>query len=355
MAQNFRRDQVFDRVVDSKENKNKTIKHNLMEQVAKYRKTDLRKAVWQLVNTTVPYSALWILMIFIIKSRSPYWITLPVSLLAGMFLVRIFIFFHDCGHGSFFASSRANKIIGYFTGILTLTPFYHWRHSHNLHHATAGNLDQRGLGDVWTMTVDEYLSAPKLKQIKYRFYRNPLVLLILGPLYSFFIKQRFRGKKDRKRERMSVIITNITLLMIIITASLTIGLTTYILIQLPFMLFGGILGVWLFYVQHQFKGVYWARNESWDSLKASLEGSSYYQLPKVLQWFTGNIGLHHIHHVDPRIPNYNLQLCYKEMPIFQSVKPLTIRRSLSSLRLNLYDEDQQKMVSFRSLKHDRLP
>jgi omega-6 fatty acid desaturase (delta-12 desaturase) len=143
-------------------------------------------------------------------------------------------------------------------------------------------------------------------------------------------------------------------MMLIITASLTIGLTTYILIQLPFMLFGGVLGVWLFYVQHQYEGVYWARNESWDPLKASLEGSSYYKLPRMLQWFTGNIGLHHIHHVDPRIPNYNLQRCYNEMPIFQSVKPLTIRGSMTSLRLNLYDEDHQKLVSFGSLKHHRL-
>jgi omega-6 fatty acid desaturase (delta-12 desaturase) len=317
--------------------------------ISRYGQPSLRKAIWQLINTFIPYLALWILMIIMVKEGYSYWITLALALPAAALLVRIFIFFHDCCHGSFFASLHANTILGYISGILTFTPFDEWRSSHAKHHVTAGDLDRRGTGDVWTMTVAEYLAAPRLKQLEYRIYRNPMVMFGLGPVFIFLILNRFSHKGARKHERRSVILTNIAILAIIILASLTIGFREYLMIKLPIILIAGVLGIWLFYVQHQFEGVYWARHDAWDQIRAALEGSSYYKLPSVLQWFAGNIGLHHIHHVRPRIPNYNLQRCYDDMPALQVVKPLTIPSSLKSLWMNLWDEEQQKMVSFRSL------
>jgi omega-6 fatty acid desaturase (delta-12 desaturase) len=288
-------------------------------------------------------------MVYTIKSGIPYWITLALAIVAAGLLVRIFILFHDCGHGSFFSSPKANEILGYISGILTFTPYHSWRTSHARHHATAGNLDRRGSGDVWTMTVEEFKAAPRHVRLGYRLFRNPVILLGLGPAGSFLLAQRFSHKGAKRRERVSVLITNLAILAIIVLASLTIGFWTYVAIQLPIILIGGALGIWLFYVQHQYEGVYWARQGTWDPFKAAMEGSSYYKLPRILQWFTGNIGLHHIHHLRPRIPNYNLQPCYDAIPAMRDVEPLTIRQSLKSLGLNLWDEDQGALVSFRSL------
>ena len=319
------------------------------QDVAQYQQPDLRKAVWQLVNTFVPYAALWFLMIRTVQLGVSYWITLALAVVAAGFMARIFIFFHDCGHGSFFASRRANTILGYITGILTFTPYEDWRHSHGIHHATVGDLDRRGTGDVYTMTVEEYLAAPRIKRLAYRVFRHPLVTFGLGPGIIFLITHRFSHKGAGKRQRYSVVLTNLAILAIVAVASVTIGFRTYVLVQLPIILIGATAGVWLFYVQHQFEEVYWARHEAWDPWRAALEGASYYKLPRVLQWFTGNIGLHHIHHVRARIPNYNLQRCYDKVPAMQAVEPLTIRKSLRSPWLDLYDEEQQKLVSFASL------
>ncbi len=317
---------------------------------SKYAQPSLRKAVWQVLNTFVPYFAIWALMIHLVREGYPYSITLALAVVAAALLVRIFILFHDCCHGSFFASRRANIILGYISGILAFTPYDDWRRSHIRHHTTSGDLDRRGVGDVWTMTVEEYLTAPTRKRLAYRIVRNPLVLFGLGPTYKFFIAKRFSQKGARKPERRSVMITNLAIAAIIGVASVTIGVQAYLAIQLPIMLIAGTIGLWLFYVQHQFERVYWARHEAWDPMRAALEGSSYYKLPKVLQWFTGNIGLHHVHHVHPRIPNYHLQQCHDDIPALQAVAPLTLRRSLRSLWMNLWDEKQQKMVGFRSLK-----
>jgi len=318
--------------------------------LSKYAQPNLRKAIWQILNTFIPYLALWAIMIRLIHLGYPYWIILLLTIPASALMVRIFIFFHDCCHGSFFASRRANKILGYISGILTLTPYEDWRLAHNRHHATAADLDRRGTGDVWTLTVDEYLTAPPLKRIAYRLFRDPLILLGLGPTFVFLISQRFPHKGARKAELYSVLITDLGFFAILITAWLTFGLRTYILIQLPILIIGGAAGVWLFYVQHQYEGVYWARHEEWELTRASLEGSSYYKLPKLLQWVTGNIGLHHIHHLQPRIPNYTLQQAQDDIPALQTVKPLTLGRSLKSLGLNLWDEAEQKLVSFRSVR-----
>jgi omega-6 fatty acid desaturase (delta-12 desaturase) len=317
--------------------------------IGKYANSDLSKSLWQLLDTFVPYCVLWTLMIYTVQRGYPYWITLVLAVVAGGILVRVFILFHDCCHGSFFASRRANTILGYVSGILTFTPFADWRHAHNMHHATAGDLDRRGVGDIWTMTTAEYLAAPQRRRVAYRIYRNPFVLLGPGAALLFLFFQRFSTKGAGKRERRSVLLTNVALLAIIGTASLTIGFQTYLLIQLPVILIGASLGLWLFYIQHQFESVYWVRHESWDPMKVALKGSSYFKLPKILQWFSGDIGLHHVHHARPSIPNYNLQRCHDDTPDFHAIKPVTIRTSIKSLGLALYDEKQQKLISFRSL------
>jgi omega-6 fatty acid desaturase (delta-12 desaturase) len=315
-----------------------------------YKKPNLRKATGQLLNTFIPYLALWILMVFIVQQGYSYWIVLALSVPASLLLVRIFIFFHDCCHNTFFASPRANKILGYISGILAFTPFYDWRRSHGLHHATAQDLDRRGIGGIWTLTVEEYLAASKMKRLAYRLFRNPFVMFGPGPLLHFLILQRFPKKGARKKERYSVVFADLAILAIIGVASLTIGLRTYLLIQLLIIEIAATIGVWIFYVQHQFEGVYWARHQNWDVVRVALKGASYYKLPKVLQWFVGNINLHHAHHFRPVIPNYNLQWFHDTVPFLQTVEPLTIRRSLKSLRLSLWDEKGQNLVSFRSIK-----
>jgi omega-6 fatty acid desaturase (delta-12 desaturase) len=319
------------------------------QSTAKYGHSHLRRSLWQILDTFVPYGVLWALMIHTVQRGYPYWITLALAMLAGGILVRIFIFFHDCCHGSFFSSRRANTILGYVSGILTFTPYEDWRYAHNLHHATAGDLDRRGVGDIWTMTAEEYLAAPLRKRLAYRIYRNPFVLFGPGPALLFLFFQRFTTKGAGRKERKSVFLTNAALLAIAGTASLTIGFWPYVSIQLPILLIGGSLGLWLFYIQHQFEAVYWARRKSWDPVAVALEGSSYFKLPRVLQWFTGNIGLHHVHHVRPTIPNYHLQRCHDETAAFHAIQPVTIRTSLKSLRLALYDPKQRRLISFRSL------
>ena len=315
----------------------------------KYGRSSRGKSLWQTIDTLVPYLALWAAMIYTVQQRYPYWVTLLLAALAGSVLVRVFILFHDCCHGSFFASRRANTILGYVTGILTFTAFEDWRHAHNRHHATAGDLDRRGVGDVWTMTIEEYLSAPPCRRLAYRFYRHPLILLGAGSALLFLVIRRFSSKGAGWRERRSVYCTNLALLFVLGIATWTIGLQTYLLIQTPIILIAGSLGLWLFYIQHQFEDVYWIRHESWDPLRVALEGSSYFKLPRILQWLTGNIGFHHIHHVRPNIPNYNLQRCHDEIPIFQKVRAITLKTSFRSLQLGLCDEKRNKLISFRSL------
>ncbi|MFO7594937.1 MAG: fatty acid desaturase [Desulfocurvibacter africanus] len=327
--------------------------NSLRKSLKDYASPDDRIAIWQLMNTFVPYMAIWIALVYIARSGHSPILMLPLIIAASLFLVRIFIFFHDCVHGSFSSSPRANKIIGHVTGILTFTPFHYWQHAHLVHHGTYADLDHRGVGDIWTLTVEEYRALSRSKRLAYRLYRNPFIFLGIGPTFSFLIAQRWPRSKGGKVKRSSVMITNLAILAIMLMAGLTIGLPTYLLIQVPIMLIAGAIGIWLFYVQHQFEGVYWSRHENWDPVRAALLGSSYYKLPKFLQWFTGNIGLHHAHHVLPRIPNYKLQQSHDASPVLQTVRPLTLGGSLKSLRLNLWDEKQQKLVSFGALKEQR--
>ena len=318
--------------------------------VSKYQVPDTWRSIWQIVNTLVPYIALWALMFWSVGIS--YWLTLLLSIPAAGFMVRTFIIFHDCGHGSFFKSKRANTVVGIITGILTYTPWTRWWHEHAIHHATAGNLDKRGVGDVDTWTVEEYLAAPKWKQLGYRFMRHPLVMFTIGAVFVFAIMQRIPMPSHGRREKASIWWTNAALAAIITGLILLVGWKTYLLVQLPVLLFGTSAGVWMFYVQHNYEGSYWERQENWDFYKAALNGSSLYELPAILQWFTGNIGFHHIHHLGPRIPNYKLQECFKENPVFQ-VKPLTFWSSFKTLRLRLWDEANQKMVGWEALKRYR--
>jgi omega-6 fatty acid desaturase (delta-12 desaturase) len=308
----------------------------------------MARGIWQIVNTLVPYVALWVMMYYAMNIS--YWLLLPLIVLAGGFLVRVFIIFHDCGHSSFFKSQKANHILGSILGVLEFTPYFQWRWEHAIHHSTSGNLDRRGIGDVWIMTVKEYLESSKWKRVAYRFIRNPIILFGFGPLGLFFIKHRFSTAQSPPRERKSVFWTNIGVLAMTIGMSYIFGFTTYLILQASVMLVAGSLGIWLFYVQHQFEGVYWERSEKWDYLTAALEGSSFYKLPKILQWFSGNIGFHHIHHLGPRIPNYNLEKCHKSEELFQEVPQVTLWESLKAVNYRLYDEENQRFVGFGYLK-----
>ena len=315
--------------------------------VANYNNPVIRKSIWQLVNTLVPYVLLWVLMVYAIQIS--YWLVLPLALLAGGLVVRLFIFFHDCGHWSFFKTAKANHWVGTILGILVFTPFFYWRQSHAVHHATAGNLDKRGVGDVWTLTVEEFLEAPRWKKLFYRVYRNPLIMFGGGPLLTFLILHRLPSKSFRKREQNSIHWTNLAIVGVAAFLSWAIGFKNYLLIQLPVIWVASTAGVWLFYVQHQFEGVYWESAQGWDFLKAGLEGSSFYQLPRVLQWFSGSIGFHHIHHLSPRIPNYLLEKCHLENKLFQ-VKPVKLFDSFKSLTFRFCDEKKRQLVHYSQIR-----
>jgi omega-6 fatty acid desaturase (delta-12 desaturase) len=318
------------------------------EIVAKYQQPSVWRALWQITNTLVPYALLWYLM-YISLSVS-WWLVIPLAALAGAILIRVFIIFHDCGHGSFFKSRVANDTVGFLSGILTMTPYYHWRWEHSVHHGSAGDLDRRGTGDVWTLTVQEYLESSRWKKFSYRLARNPVVLFILAPMFLFVVRQRFSSARAGTRERHSVYAMNLAVLAMAVGLSCLFGITAYIIIQLVILMVAGGAGVWLFYVQHQFEGVYWERAEEWDYTAAALQGSSFYKLPRVLQWFSGNIGFHHIHHLSSRIPNYYLEKCHRANPLFQQVKPITFISSFKSMAFRLWDEKRKKLVGYRHLR-----
>ena len=320
--------------------------------VARYQAPDPRKSVMQIFTTLVPLGGALFLM-----HRSlalSYWLTLALSVPTAGLLVRTFIIMHDCGHGSFFRSRRANDLVGFIAGVLTLTPYLQWRRDHAIHHATSGNLENRGHGDITTLTVREYLQASRWKRLRYRIYRNPLVMFGLGPLYLMFMQRvRWENSSEAKRERFSVWATNLALAALVTGCSFLIGIKALLLIYVPAFMFSGAAGIWLFYVQHQFDDTYWEGRESWDYADAAMRGSSYFKLPRVLQWFTGSIGLHHVHHLNPGIPNYLLQRCHDENPVFHGVTVLTLWQSLKTLRLKLWDEHSRRMVGYRHLKQAR--
>ena len=321
---------------------------DLKSVIDRFRHPSHSRAIWQLANTVLPYLFIWYLMARAISVS--YWLMLPMAVIASGLRVRIFIFMHDCGHGSFLRSKRANSVVGWITGLLTFTPYHHWTWEHAVHHRTSGNLERRGMGDIWTMTVEEYLASSRAVRFAYRLLRNPVVLFAIAPTILFLVLERFPSAKAGLRERVSLWLTNLALLLMAAGLSALIGFKSWLLIELTLMLLAGGAGVWLFYVQHQFPEGYWASNQNWDYTDAALQGSSFYKLPAVLRWFSGNIGFHHIHHLSPQIPNYHLQRCHNAEPSFGKVPTLTLMASFRSATLRLWDEQRQRLIGFRLLK-----
>src|SRR5881409_2967711 len=280
--------------------------------LARYKGPELKRSVWQLASAAALFGGAWALMYA--SLRVGYWLTLLLAVPAAFFLIRLFIIQHDCGHAAFFRSTRTADIVGSILGVLTLTPYHYWKKTHALHHATSGNLEHRGFGDIDTLTVDEYLALSRWGRFKYRVYRHPVVLfgLVAG----------------------------------IVLMGTLVGFRALVLVQLPVTLLSCMVGVWLFYVQHQFEPTYWEHDDRWAYHAAALEGSSYYRLPKLLQWATGNIGLHHIHHLNARIPNYRLQQVLEAFPELRRVATLTLKESFRCVRLVLWDERARKLVPF---------
>ncbi|MCX6152267.1 MAG: fatty acid desaturase [Ignavibacteriales bacterium] len=318
--------------------------------VAKYQTSHTWKSIWQLGNSLIPFFVLWYAMYRTLEVS--YWLTLLLSIPAAGFQVRIFIIQHDCGHGSFLKSHKANSWIGLLCSFITWTPYFYWRKGHGIHHAHAGNLEYRGIGDVYTMTVQEYLQKSTWGKIKYRLYRHPLFLFFFIPAIIFVLWYRFPTSKNKalKKVQSNVYWTDLVIILLVGSLIWLVGLKAYLLVQLPIIFLAASAGNWLFYVQHQFEDTYWADKNNWDFSLAAMQGSSYYKLPKIIQWFTGNIGFHHIHHLSPVIPNYLLEKCYKNNLVFQKAVTLNLHTSLKSIFLSLWDEDQKKIISFHKLK-----
>jgi acyl-lipid omega-6 desaturase (Delta-12 desaturase) len=314
------------------------------EALAPYAQPHLGRAVRDIATSLVPYVALSVVMYLTLDTS--YLLALALAIPAAGFLVRTFIVFHDCAHGSFLPSKRANAWLGGGLGVLLFQSFASWRHSHAVHHATAGDLDRRGVGDVLTLTAAEYRSSTWGRRLGYRLFRNPLVMFGLGPIYGMVIYPRLVSRTARPRIRRGVIATNLALAALVGALCLLVGWREYLLVQGPILLLAGATGVWLFYVQHQFEDTYWQSADDWSYADAALRGSSHLRLPKLLQFFTGNIGLHHVHHLSTRVPNYNLQRAHDENPIFHDVPTLSLWDGLRAVRLKLWDEERGRLVTF---------
>jgi omega-6 fatty acid desaturase (delta-12 desaturase) len=297
-----------------------------------------------IATSVVPYLALSVLMYLSLDVS--YLLVVALAVPAAGFLVRVFIMFHDCSHGSLLPSKRANAWLGTVLGLFVFAPFLRWRHDHAVHHATSGDLDRRGSGDVRTLTVDEYCALSRWGQIAYRVLRNPLVMFGVGPIVAMVLGPRFVARVARPRMRRSVLGTDLVLALLIGGLCWSIGWWRFLLVEAPAALLAGSVGIWLFYVQHQFEGAYWEGSGDWSYTEAALRGSSYLRLPKVLQFFTGNIGFHHVHHLNARIPNYNLQRAHDENPVFHEVPTLSLADGLRAVRLKLWDESRGRLVTF---------
>ena len=314
----------------------------------RYAEPSVARSVLDLATSVVPYLMLLTAMYFAL--RVSVLLSLALAVPAAGFLIRAFIVFHDCTHGSFLRSRRANQVVGVATGLLVWMPFRGWQHEHAVHHATAGDLDRRGVGDIKTLTVAEYVSLPLWRRVGYRLFRNPLVMFGAGWLLVLVLKPRFVPRGSRRNIRNSVLGTNLALAVIVAGLCLTIGWRAYLLVQGPVFVVAGAVGIWLFYVQHQFEGTYWQAHADWHYEHAALEGSSYLRLPRWLQFFTGNIGFHHVHHLSVGIPNYNLQAAHELSERLQAVPQLTLLDGLRATRLKLWDAQSGRLVTFRDAR-----
>jgi len=318
------------------------------EALRTYAQPDPGRTALDLLTSVVPYIGLLALMAWLIHIS--VLLSLALAPLAAGFMLRTFIVFHDCTHGSMFRSKRANRYMGMFVGLLLYMPFESWRHSHWVHHATAGDLDRRGQGDVPTLTVEEYKARSARARLAYRLFRHPLVMFGLGPLLAFVIGPRLVSSSSRPRDRRAILVTNVAVAAVVTTACLTLGWWQYLVVQWPAAWLAGSAGIFLFYVQHQYEDVYWERNDTWDFADAAIRGSSFLRLPAVLRFFSGNIGYHHVHHLSARIPNYNLRRAHEELDLFRDVPVMTLRDALRAPRLKLWDERRGRLVSFRAVR-----
>lgn len=321
---------------------------NLKKQIAPFEQSNTSTSVKQLFNTIPPFILLWVAAYLSLDMS--YWLSLGFAILASGFVIRTFIIFHDCCHQSFFKNRKANDIVGTICGIITMFPYEQWKRSHSIHHATSSNLNKRGTGDIWILTVEEYLQASPWLRLKYRLYRNPIVMFGLGPIFLFFITNRLNRKGARKKERINMYITNVSILAVYAALIFGIGWQAFLMIQGPILFIAGSLGIWLFYVQHQFEDSYFENEEHWDYVKAAIDGSSYYKLPKVLQWVTGSIGFHHVHHLSPKVPNYHLEMVHDQTPALQQATTITVTSSLKALNFRLWDESSKTFISFHEVK-----
>jgi acyl-lipid omega-6 desaturase (Delta-12 desaturase) len=317
--------------------------------LAAYAKPDRWRAALQLVNTILPLLASMAALFYGLDRG--YWLAALLALPAALLVVRLFVIQHDCGHGSFFASRRANESVGLVISMLTLMPFSFWRRTHSVHHATSGNLDRRGTGDIATLTVVEYRSRSPWGRLVYRLYRHPLILFGVGPAYLLLVRYRVPLSLPLRdwQSWFSILATDAIAIAIVVGLAMLVGVVMSVIALGGVFLLATSIGMWLFYVQHQFEDAYWRRSPDWDFHAAALHGSSFYDLPKPLHWFTASIGFHHIHHLVSKIPNYRLQACYRHIPELRQGKPLTLWASLKSVRLALWDEERQRLVSFRQV------
>ena len=321
----------------------------LRKNVKPFENSELKKSIFQLINTVPPFFIIWFLAYLSLDIS--VWLTVALSIVAAGFVIRTFIIFHDCTHGSFFKNKKANNIIGTITGVISLFAYEKWKREHNIHHATSGNLDKRGVGDIWMMTVEEYLEATPMRRLTYRLYRNPIVMFGFGPALLFLVSNRINRKGAPAKERNNTYLINISIIVIYSLMIWLIGWQAFAIIQGTILFVAGALGIWLFYVQHQFEDSYFEDESEWDYIKAAIEGSSYYKLPKVLQWVTGNIGFHHVHHLSPRVPNYNLERAHDSTPPLQKATTIDVRTSLQSIHFRLFDESNKSFVTFKEIKH----
>jgi omega-6 fatty acid desaturase (delta-12 desaturase) len=312
--------------------------------LAPYAEPHLGRSLLGIATSLVPYLLLLVLMYLALDVS--YLLVLALAIPAAGFQVRTFIAFHDCAHGSYLPSKRANAWLGAVLGVVLYTPFQSWRHAHAVHHATAGDLDRRGTGDVHTLTVEEYRASSWRGRLGYRLFRNPLVMFGLGPTYAMVLQPRLVSRSARPRSRRSVIATDVTLAVVVGGLCWLVGWREFLLVQGPPLLLAGAAGVWLFYVQHQFEDTYWQSAGDWSYADAALRGSSYLRLPRVLQFFSGNIGLHHVHHLSAKVPNYNLQRAHDQNPIFHDVPTLSLWDGLRAVRFKLWDERRKRLVTF---------
>jgi omega-6 fatty acid desaturase (delta-12 desaturase) len=324
---------------------------SLQKILARYATPRPGRAISNLFTSVATYLAL--IGAACVALRLSPWLAGALSIVAAGFLLRTFIVFHDCAHGSFFKSKRTNALLGAALGVLVYTPFAVWRREHAIHHATAGDLDRRGVGDIETMTVEEYNASPWWNRLRYWLFRNPFVMFGLGPFWVVLLGPRAISWSAPRRHQRSVLGTDLTLVVIIAMLCWLLGWQGFLIVQLPALLVSGSVGIWLFYVQHQFEDTYWQAGDTWSYDDAALKGSSYLRLPRVLQWLTGNIGLHHVHHLSARIPNYNLQAAHEENAALHSVPTISLLDGLKATRLKLWDERQRKLVGFRAARATR--